>query len=304
MLREAPDETRSSLQIAANSSSVLKREWNRWKPSYKCVLGGAPDWDALTKWMPLLANIDIEFLSIQHFHADGYFAQSERRFSSGAEGIDVLLCVDADTFLGDIEEVLDQVHDNATIAGVQAHYGFPTSTGNSSMQDWISLADTFLGHPMRFDNFYSLASINSVIEERSSPFYINGGAIFVSTSILSELYRAYSVFRRETEKQLKVPYFAGQVSIALAVESLGLDPITLPVRYNFPNDPIADARYPEDLEDVRILHFLRNRLFDWAKIFSNPTFYSDFLRLPLEGSNRVFQEGVRRLLGESFPFQS
>lgn len=43
-------------------------------------------------------------------------------------------------------------------------------------------------------------------------------------------------------------------------------------------------------------------MFDRAKIFSNPTCYSLFLRLPLEGSNRIFQEGVRRLLGEDFPF--
>ena len=209
--------------------------------------------------MPLLSNIDIEFLSAQRFQTDGYFAQSERRLSSGAEGVDVLLCVDADTFmLGDVESVLDQVHNNATIAGVQAHYGFPTLNGHSTLHDWISLADTFLDHPMRFDNNYSLASVHSAIEERLSPFYINAGAIFISTSILGDFYHAYSAFRREVGRQLKKPYFSGQVSIALAVEQLRLNPITLPMRYNFPNDPIADTRYPEELTDVRILHFLRN----------------------------------------------
>lgn len=292
-------------QIAANRLSIFNQHWARWQPSFRCIFGGEPDWPALALWMPQLSDIDVYFLSTQRFNLDSYFAQSEHRLNPSTDEVDVFVLLDADTFVtGDIEEILDQVHAQQTIAGVQAHFGFPVGDGrsNSSVRDWQKLAELLLEKPMRLDYYYSMVPESFSLEERSAPFYINAGVILISGEIISHFRKAYRSFRRRVMPLLANPYFSGQVAITLAVEELDLNPLSLPIRFNFPNDPSADAMYPQDLVDIRILHFLRHKAFDRTKIFSSSEYYQSFLDLPLKGSNKVFQNRVRETLGGSYPF--
>lgn len=291
-------------QIAANRTSVFRQTWTRWQASYRCILGGEPDPAALSIWMPLLTDIDIEFLSMERFERDGYFAQSERRLSLSRDGADVIVLLDADTIVtGDLETVLDLVHEKKSIAGVQAHVGFPTGEGTrSTTTDWQTLADAVLNKQVRFPFAYSLMPQDAPEEERAAPFYINAGAVFLSSEVQPQFTATYHRLRRLVTPHLLKPYFAGQIAITLAVEDLGLDPISLPMRYNFPNDAEADVMYPEELADVRLIHFLRFAEFDRKAIFSNESSYQEFLAQPLTGSNRVFQTKVRELLGAEYPF--
>ena len=76
----------------------------------------------------------------------------------------------------------------------------------------------------------------------------------------------------------------------------------LPLRFNFPNDPLAETLYPEELESVSAIHYLRTDRFDRHEIFASPDEFAQFLELPLDGANRLFRKAVRRLLGDRYPF--
>src|SRR5260370_42557749 len=74
------------------------------------------------------------------------------------------------------------------------------------------------------------------------------------------------------------------------------------MRYNCPNDGFSEARYPEELDNVCIFHYLRTHAFDRHKIFASRRAYQEFLELPLTGCNKVFQSCVSTLIGSEYPF--
>jgi hypothetical protein len=82
----------------------------------------------------------------------------------------------------------------------------------------------------------------------------------------------------------------------------GLAEWELPLRYNFPNDPIAVELHPREAENVVIYHYLRKTEFDRHLIFTSRAEYERFLALPLEGVNLQFRDAVRRVIGDTYPF--
>jgi hypothetical protein len=96
--------------------------------------------------------------------------------------------------------------------------------------------------------------------------------------------------------------FSGQVALTLAIAATRSKAWALPMRYNFPNDPIAEQMYPEELNAVTVFHYLRTSVFDRQQIFVSAEQYEKFLGRSLEGVNRRFQEAVRAIVGERYPF--
>jgi hypothetical protein len=288
-------------QIFASKSSVFAQSWKNWRPSYRCVFGGAPNWVSLRRWMPRLEDVDIEFLSNVRPGLDTYFAQSERRFSTGDCDTDVFVLLDADTIvLNGIEAILDKVLEAETMAGVTAHYGFPVRDGVAKRADWEDIAKIMLGKSLRYDHTYTLVPEDAPDEIKCCPFYVNAGFIVMSAKIRQDFYRLYSGYRESVESHLIQPYFSGQVALTLAVEAMSLDPISLPMQYNFPNDTNAEKMHPEELEQVRILHYLRRDVIDRERIFRSRGDYLAFLEMNLTGSNQVLQAGARRILGDDY----
>ena len=76
------------------------------------------------------------------------------------------------------------------------------------------------------------------------------------------------------------------------------------MRYNFPNDELAERRYPEELENVKIFHYLRTGEFDRHRIFLDSANYRAFVQSSLSGVNQVFQNHVKRIFGEAYPFEA
>ncbi len=292
-------------QIAALRTSILSRPWTRWKPTVRCFLGGPADWPALHRWLPQLTDIDIEILSAPRFEQDGYLAQAERRLSVGTGDIDVVVLLDADTFLvGNIEDALDQVFARNAVGGVMTHFGFPVRAGHSTVEDWHRLGADLLTRPIRLDHEHSLMPPHAPEDTRRCPFYVNAGVILIATSVLADLRTAYTALRPKVVPYLSVPYFAGQVALALAIQELGINTLSLPFRFNFPNDPRADRTYPNELSEAVLIHYLRDNVFNRNRIFADARDYRAFLDLPLKGSNLSFQKAVRSLLGEPYPFAS
>jgi hypothetical protein len=102
--------------------------------------------------------------------------------------------------------------------------------------------------------------------------------------------------------RLPNPDFSGQVALSLAIADTGAAAFALPMRFNFPNDSIAASRYPEELLEVVVFHYLRTANYERGQIFTSAGDYHDFLALPLVGVDRTFQEAVKAVLGAHYPF--
>ena len=293
-------------QIAAFNLALSRLTWDRWQPNLLVCMGDNLDSNALTEWRPHLRNVAIVFAPRSHSETTGsFYAQIDGLFRWAPEDADVLVRMDADTLPVDgFEDVLDYVSHTKSIAGVMAHFAFPTSPGMTSRESWLHAVDGLISAPLNFRQAYSLTGADVPEENRLAPFYVNDGAVFFPKALFSEFARLYLHLRPKLMDRLADPYFSGQIALSLAVAEMGAPTCALPMRYNFPNDELAASRFPEELEHVKIFHYLRTHDFDRQRIFADENSYHDFLNAPLTGANKVFQQRVRKVIGPEFPFRT
>jgi len=161
-----------------------------------------------------------------------------------------------------------------------------------------------INEPLNFRQAYSLTGADVPEENRLAPFYVNDGAVFIPKALFSDFAKRFLNLRPKLMDRLVAPYYSGQIALSLAVAEMHAPTCALPMRYNFPNDEVAAERFPEELESVKIFHYLRTDQFDRQLIFTDGSHYQSFLNAPLTGVNKVFQENVRRIIGPEFPFSA
>jgi hypothetical protein len=158
------------------------------------------------------------------------------------------------------------------------------------------MAENVLGRAIPLPYTHTLAE-----EPLRCPFYVNRGFVVGTPAVFKRMQSTLGSIDAKVREVLD-NYFRTQISFAMAIEQHGIPTIALPMRYNFPNDPIADVRYPQDLEQVHVIHYLRTDHFDRHRIFSSRDHFEAFLGLELSGSNAVFQRAIRRLTSGKYPF--
>jgi hypothetical protein len=234
-----------------------------------------------------------------------FYAQIDGLFRWAPSDADVFLRADADTLpIGDFEDVLDYVVETRSIAGVMAHCPFPPSPGMTSREAWLRAADGLISEPLNFRQAYSLTGADVPEENRLAPFYVNDGAVFIPKALFSDFAKRFLNLRPRLMNRLAAPYYSGQIALSLAVAEMHAPTCALPMRYNFPNDEVAAERFPEELEHVKIFHYLRTHDFDRQCIFADENNYRRFLNAALTGVNKVFQEHVRKIIGPNLPYRA
>lgn len=291
-------------QIAIFQAALNSLSWSHWEPSVLVCMGGEMDDNAWAEWRPELPDLATLFVPpAESARTEHYYAQIDGLFRWAPLDADVFARMDADTLpVGDLEDLLDYVVESHSIAGVMAHLTFPVEPGLTSREAWLRAADGLIDAPLDFRYSYSLADPNAQAENRLSPFYLNDGAVFFPKALFREYAERYLDLRPRLMERLRYPYFSGQVALALAVAAMGARTCALPMRYNFPNDALAEERFPEELENVKIFHYLRTDQFDRQFVFTSSERYQKFLQAPLTGSNKVIQTHVQRIIGSEFPF--
>ena len=262
-------------------------------------LGGGAEPGELDRWSPHLGDVAISQVAPSRFATEGDWAQSDDVFALAPRDADVLVAMDADVLpVGPLEEILEVVAADDVVAGTLAHYAFPGTT--SPADDWARVADGLVS-TLSFDYEYSLAQYPQPRDNRI-PFYLNFGVVLFSRASFERLAPAYLALRPAVAPRMQDDDFSGQVALALAIAETQVRTLPLPLRFNFPNDSVAETLYPEELDAVKAIHYLRTDRFDRHAIFTSSDEYRHFLELPLEGVNGSFQDAVRRLLGERYPF--
>jgi hypothetical protein len=136
-------------------------------------------------------------------------------------------------------------------------------------------------------------------DHRFTPPYFNFGMVVAPFEMMDEI-SAEMAPADEFVKSSLTSIYRFQIALTLAILKKNLRTRSLPVRYNFPNDPRFDEKYPEDLDDVRVLHYMKvyAQLVDRKKDFADLRSVAALIaRQNLRGSNEVF----RRCIEELYP---
>jgi hypothetical protein len=90
-------------------------------------------------------------------------------------------------------------------------------------------------------------------------------------------------------------YFRYQLALPIFSQKHQLNCIVLDSLYNFINDSVYEDLYPEQIEQIKILHYLRTGNFDREYIFASPHAYRNFIQKNLTGVDQIFQAHVQKL---------
>ena len=254
------------------------------------------------RWKPHFERIDVEWADPSLFEHIGYHAQSERRFGVLRPDADIAVFCDADTLLiRPFEPDVIAAARRGALGGVIAHYHFPwADTSGNPSADWFKLSRFVTGQEIDLLYRYSLMEPEEI---NNCPFYVNLGFLIGSPKAMTTLNNSCREIFNDVFEIIN-NYFFEQVTVALGIAKNELPTTALPIRYNFPNDPIADRKYSSEISQICLIHYLRTELFDRHEIFANGHAFEAFMRLQLGGSNRIFQDRVREITGGVYPFTS
>ncbi len=240
------------------------------------------------------------------------------------------------------DDVLDEMIDEPAIAAVPAHYPFPVLVdgrptfgaeglypGMPPEDAWAALGRLVLGRPMETPYRHVLDGTGSIRGFRSlpgplptrvrtaagllrnyrrrsgefiaCPLYPNYGFVAGSPALLRTLAGELDELHPVVAEHVGGSFY-GQVAIAVAIERASLPARALPIVYNFPNEPRADALYPDEIDRIVVLHYMNTTHFDRHRVFADAASFDEFLGLALRGSNGAFQRHVRLVTGGTYPF--
>ncbi len=277
------------------------------------VFGAAEYAPLPPRWQRHFERIEVHYAAPEDFRRRRFYAASDLRFELVTPGAGVSFLCDADTVLVRPvpESFFDEIERSPAICGVVAHYPFPVAHDTRSSDGhgglfpgmppalaWERLGERVLGYAPPRPLRYTL--LEGASDDRC-PFYVNYGLVAGPPELLVRLYRVLAEIHQPIAELLGNDFF-GQVGIALAVEKAGIPWRALPMRFNFPNDRIADRLYPRELDEVVVIHYLRHRIFDRHRIFAEQEAFEHFLSLDLVGSDRVFRDHVLEVTGGAYPF--
>ncbi len=291
--------------IAALSKALQTLSWRRWEPQFHAFLGGERDISPLASWYSHLREVRLTITSQGDFDRKGILAQADASFEATPQA-EVVMWLDADTFpVADFEQVLDRVADANLVAGAIAHFALPVNGKRDSAAFWKLVSTDVVSKPLRLCFEHSLVPKDAPDAERLCPFSPNCGVVFFPRDGFRKILNLYhSIQAKVAERLADLSYFAGQTALALAIAEAGVGVWNMPLRYNYPNDPLAEKLHPGELQEVSIFHYLRTELYNRRSIFADAKSYRKFLAAPLTGVHEQFQSHVRRILGDDYPFGS
>lgn len=268
------------------------------------VFGDPPQEEVPKHWQAHFDGIEVAWVYSKTGdpHAEGYAAQHLKRFDLIRPDCDLAILCDADVApMRPFKELADRLIERSALGGVIAHFHFPMEGRKEKLPDvdWPMISNAILGYELDRPYRYTL---KPAATPPQAPFYINYGVFAGPPHILKAFHAAEQELRAALQAQVG-PWWGPQISVPLAAAKAGLATDALPMRYNFPNDPRAEAQYPRQMRNVVFMHYLRMKHFRRDCIFASKDAFDRFIAKPLEGSDAIFQEHVRRITGGVFPFQ-
>lgn len=257
------------------------------------------------KWTAQFGNkVNFHWADPELFRQHQYLAQVDARWNYDHDQYDYVIFCDADIILiNPIDDLLFRQWQCPSIMGVIAHYPFLLIPEDDYRQIWAGLVETYSGKTVEFKYHHTLVQGHDLSKSSKCPFYINFGFVLMTPKIVKTIRNTYLTIRPEVSRLLNGTYVSGQIALTLSLLAHDVPARSIGMRYNFPNDIIAESMHPLELADVRVIHYLRTNIFDRQKIFTSQNLFDEFLLLNLDGSNKVFQKKIHSLTHGLYPFK-
>ena len=221
-------------------------------------------------WIDHLTSLGINWTDVDPdaFEQIGYGAATLRRMQDPTD-CDVIVLADADLFfVGRLDETIETCRRELAVLGVTAYrtpfseMSFPARATLGRRECWIELfARIGLPGP-DFSATHAAAFEQSWDDDVSRcPIYFNFGMVFVPSSLSSGLADSFTAELTRVRHEFD-GLLVAQVAFSCALARSGIAARELPVRYNFPNQPPYLPHYPDDVEDMRVLHYMSRDRFD------------------------------------------
>lgn len=208
---------------------------------------------------------------------------------------DIVLLADADViFVRGVDDVLQCLSATPAIAGFIAP--IPPFVGIGVEGSWREIfAQVGLPFPADLHQHNGYRIMFDREDCRLAPAYFNMGAVFVPGRYVAGIAGRFPFWLGKAQ-DLKLGYFASQLALTFVMYDLALPRVPLQMRYNYLNDPAFERHFPQELADVRILHYLRTDVVDRDRDLTTPAAVRDLIaRSDLTGSNEIFRQTVERL---------
>jgi lipopolysaccharide biosynthesis glycosyltransferase len=278
-----------------------RMNWQKWQPRLRVFIPDGADPELLRKWLPYLrdATVVLEPASIPR---DDLLCCGRGHSLIDWAPADVIMQMSANTLpVAELEDILDYVFETGSIAGVIARDPFPAWPDISSREAWNRVSEDLTRSPLAFNYTYTLSMSDTPEPNRATPFYVHDGPLFIPGSYFRDLTERFMYLCPTVVSRLPIRDAVQSVAMALAIAEIGARTCALPIRYNFPIDPRAEA-FPEELNDVQLFDYGATAEYDLSKVFDSADQYFDFTRATLPSISGFFRQRVRDLLGAEYPF--
>jgi hypothetical protein len=277
------------------AASLRRLEEKIGSHSLVVCVGGDVEPENLYKTQPWSKHYPIiwHWADRERFRRDSYWETSREIFRQPIQGR-IVMCADADVlFVREFSELLRELHAAPAVAGVIGHA--PPIRGSELAELWPRLAAGYdVPVPPPIHEYTGWSFMTS---DRLTPVYYNFGMVLLPAPLMEKLSAEMEPADDFVNATLDT-FFRFQIALTLSIQKANLPSRALPLRYNFPNDPRFDQKYPEELKEMRILHYLRcetvHRERDFAKLRGVAALIA---RTDLIGSNEV----LRTTLAELYP---
>lgn len=261
-------------------------------------LAGLPDLNRLHPWAKPL-GVTFRWVDEALFARHWYYGTALSRWA-GPFSADVVLMLDADVLVCNPLDVLVQ---RIATSGAGAVWGFPAHFSPLTEAEW---ADLFIQSGLNEPDLScrpSGAGFFPPAREQRMPAYFNLGVIGANRSVMECLGQGL-VAEMEAFNRYLPPisdphrsFFRCQMAVSLSIARHRLPWAALDVRDNFPNDATFEQAYPEAVQQIRLLHYLRkDRGVNKDRDFEDRNAYADLLQRPrLAASDRLLQDRLLRL---------
>jgi hypothetical protein len=238
--------------------------------------------------------IEWRWLEPELWERDTYYATALRRFVGPFEA-PLVLMLDADTlFLAPIDDLLLRVEREQALAGLVTHVSpFEGDPAPAWSRLFVAAG---LPAPAATEQHTGWGIMEHDPARRFCPPYFNLGMLLAPRAVMTAL--GASIFAElDAIDACGWTVYRCQLALTLALARHAIPSISVPPRFNFPNDSGFWDGYPAEAANVRLLHYLRtdqihkvDDLADDARIAALPA------RTDLHPVNALFARAVEELV--------
>lgn len=260
------------------------------------TVGGDDPFD-LARRYPWSRELGIEWRWVEEplWREHGPAATAIQRFRYDIEAPTALM-LDADTLvIAPIDELVTEVAGERSVAGVAAHVSpFVAEEEGQALWDAV-FREAGLPRPAMTCEHSGWQAMEFDPDRRFCPPYFNLGVVLASRETMATLGRSI-LADMEAVQRVRSTFFRCQLALTLAIVRSGISWRQLPLRFNFPNDLRFLPRNQRELQDARIIHYLREDQLNRDGDFRSPDTVSALLsRDRMHLVNARFCEALREV---------